>query len=64
MDVGLLVFVISCLCIILSGIYSVFEKSLANLLTGILILTFVLTYCLSIDFKYIILNFTHFGLQM
>ena len=51
MDVGRLVFVISCLCIILSGIYSVFEKSLANLLTGILILTFVLTYCLSIDFK-------------
>lgn len=51
MNGGLLFGVIFCLYFILSVIYSVFEKSFAHLLTGILVLIFVLTYWISIDFK-------------
>ena len=51
MDIRLLVFVGSVLFVIFSGIYSFFDKTAANLITGLLILLFVLTYWLSIDFK-------------
>ena len=51
MDIGLLFCVGISLVTVCNLIYEVFEKSSAHLVICMLVLTFVLTYWLSIDFK-------------